>query len=319
MRRAEVETATGAVPADGLGFVLPHEHLVWAEAGWQADAVPVPAREDVVAAAAAVLERAAASGVATVVDPTPPEMGRDVALMAEASRRTGVRVVFGTGLYCRWPTPYFAHRTAGELADFFCTELTAGVGADRARPAFVKLAVESGAPTPHEAAALEAGARAHRDLDVPLLVHCQPGAALPVLRRLVGDLGVDGGAVVIGHAETDTDLGRLLEVVEGFGAYVGIDRCGTSAFGLDDDLRLELVAALCALGHAGRVHLAHDTATMPYGRGGDVLAGRLAEMPEWRIDHVGTRFLPRLRAAGVGEDDVRRMTVEAPARWLSRG
>ena len=265
-----------------------------------------------------MLERAAASGVATVVDPTPPEMGRDVDLMAEASRRTGVRVVFGTGLYCRWPTPYFSHRTAGELAEFFCTELTEGVGADRARPAFVKLAIESAAFTPHEAAALEAGAAAHRDLDVPLLVHCQPGAAIPVLRRLVGELGVDGGAVVVGHAETETDLAVHREIVEGFGAVVGVDRCGTTAFGLDDDRRIELVSQLCTLGHADRVHLAHDTATMPYGRGGPMLAGRLAEMPEWRVDHVGTRFLPRLRAAGIGEADLRRMTVEAPARWLSR-
>lgn len=313
-----IETATGSVPADALGFVLPHEHLIWGDAGWQFDTVEPMPDEAVVESITEVLAATAATGVQTIIDPTPPEMGRDVAIMAEVSRRTALNVVFATGVYCRWSTPYFAHRSPEELADFFATELTDGVGPHAAKPAFIKLAIDSADFTDYERNALVAAARVHRELDTPVLVHCQPGVGLDVLHLLVEDQGVDGRAVVVGHAEGVADLAHHLAIVERYGASVGFDRFGLSTFGVQDNIRVGLIVALAALGHADRIHLSHDYACINRGRTAEMLTERRASMPDWHPTWVPSAIVPRLRDAGVTERNLRLMTETGPARWLAR-
>jgi phosphotriesterase-related protein len=316
---AMVESVVGPVPLDSLGFTLPHEHLQWGEVGCELDTVGQLSANEKLASMVALLSAAKAAGVHTVIDPTTAEMGRDFALMAAASQDTGVTVIGATGVYCRRPTPYFVERSAEELADLFATELIEGVRPTAARPAFIKLAINDESFSEHESRALDAAGIVYARLGMPVMVHTQPWVGLPVLRRLVDEHGVDGGAVVIAHAEGVFDLSYHLEIVERYGAYLGFDRFGMTLTDVRDELRLGLVTALCALGHASHVHLAHDLAGSWIGRGGALLAQRKSDMPHWRIDHVPTRIVGRLREFGVRDQDIHVMTHESPAAWLAAG
>jgi phosphotriesterase-related protein len=307
------------VPLDSLGFTLPHEHLQWGEAGCELDVVGQLSAKQKLASMTALLSAAKAAGVQTVIDPTTPEMGRDFALMAVASRAVGVTVIGACGVYCRQPTPYFAARSAEELADLFITELTEGVRPAAAKPGFIKLAVSGETFTGYQRRALRAAGMAHARLRAPIMVHTEPGAGLPVLRCLVDEHGVDGRAIVIAHAESVSDLSYHLEIVQRYGAFLGFDRFGMTFNNVRDELRLGLVTALSALGHARQVHLAHDLAGHWIGRGSQLLAQRQAAMPEWRIDHVPTRVVRRLGELGVPERDIRAMTHESAAAWLAAG
>ncbi|MGM7698975.1 phosphotriesterase family protein [Microbacterium sp. A84] len=315
---ATVQTATGSVPAGSLGFILPHEHLLWADTGWQYDTFSYSTAEERLETIVGDLRALAAVGVKTIVDPTPAEMGRDVSLMAEVSARSGVNVVFATGLYCRRPTAYFSQRTSAELADFFGTELTHGVGPGAARPGIIKLAIESTDFTYHERACMIAAASVHRQLDVPILVHCQPWVGPDVLRLLVDEHGVDGSAIVIGHAEGVFDLSHHVQVVEEYGASLGFDRYGLTALGVRDSIRTAQVVALCAMGYAGRIQLAHDYAFATVGHGAERLAERRAEETAWKPTRVPLEVVPELSAAGVSTADINLMTRVGPARWLAR-
>jgi phosphotriesterase-related protein len=314
---AMVESVCGQVPLDSLGFTLPHEHLQWGEVGCELDTVGLLTADEKLASMVMLLSGAKSAGVQTIIDPTTAEMGRDFALMAAASRETGVTVVGATGVYCRRPTPYFVARSAEELAELFMTELTEGVRPTAAKPAFIKLAINAGSFSEHEINALHAAGIVHAQLRTPIMVHTEPGAGLPVLQCLVEEHGVDGRAVVIAHAEGVFDLGYHLQIVERYGAYLGFDRFGMALNHVRDELRLGLVTALCALGHARHVHLAHDIAGSWIGRGGALLAQRKADMPYWRIEHVPTRIVGRLRELGVREQDIRVMTHASPAAWLA--
>lgn len=315
---ATIHTATGPVPADSLGFVLPHEHLIWADAGWHLDTFEKTSDQEVLDTVTEVLAATAASGVGTIMDPTPAEMGRDVEVMRQASERTGVNIVFATGVYSRWSTPYFAHRSPEELADYFGTELVAGVGPHAAKPAFIKLAVDAAEFTDYERHALLAAAQVHHQLDTPILVHCQPWVGSNVLRFLVDEHGVDGSAIVVGHAEGVADLGHHLEIIERYGASVGFDRFGLSTFGVRDEIRKGLVVALCALGHSERIHLAHDYAFVNLGRGASLVAERRASMPAWHPTLVASTIVPALLDIGVTKQNIESMTETGPARWLAR-
>lgn len=317
--RAMIESVCGPVRQDSLGFTLPHEHLQWGEIGCELDSVGQLSRSEKLVSMVALLTAAKQAGVRTVVDPTTPEMGRDFELMAEASRAVGITVIGACGVYCRRATPYFAALSVEELADIFMTELTEGVRPTGAKPGFIKLAINDANFSTHESRALRAAALAHSQLGTPIMVHTEPWVALPVLQRLVDDHGVDGRAVVIAHAEGVFDLSYHLRIIQNYGAYLGFDRFGMTLTDVRDELRLGLVTALCALGHARHLHLAHDAPGSWIGRGGALLAQRKADMPDWRIEHVPTRIVSRLRDLGVREQDINTMTHESPARWLAAG
>lgn len=81
-----VQTVTGPVEHTALGVTLAHEHLVLASPGlpeqypWRYD------RNALVEHAAAELVEAKAAGVGTVVDVSPPDLGRDVRLLEAISK-----------------------------------------------------------------------------------------------------------------------------------------------------------------------------------------------------------------------------------------
>jgi phosphotriesterase-related protein len=312
---AQVQTVLGPVDADQLGFVLPHEHLVAGHTGWHLDIAERRSRDELVAICVADVEAAKQAGVGTIIDVGPADLGRDVAVQQEVSRRTGVHVLCATGLYSRRVTPYFANRTPDELAELFVHELTVGIGSTGARAALVKVAVEAAEPTPYERRALEAAALAHEQTGAPVMCHAEPGATL-VAARLLRELGVAGNKLVVAHAESATDLADLLEVVEDLGAYVGFDRFGLGAYGRDD-VRVALVGALCAMGLAHRVLLSHDHVSLMLGREGERIVALAAASPDHVLTHVPTRVVPALAAAGVTADQLTRMTVGNPVELLT--
>ena len=72
-----------------------------------------------------ILARARDDGVATIVDATPLDLGRDVSLLAECSERSGVRIIASSGHWL-FPSPTMANRGTDQIAKLFVTELTEG-------------------------------------------------------------------------------------------------------------------------------------------------------------------------------------------------
>ena len=119
--------------------------------------------------------------------------------------------------------------------------------------------------------------------------------------------GADPPRVAIGHADTNLDLGYLLAIVER-GAWVMLDSL-LDQRGRQEERSIRLVCELADRGHLGRVLLSLDvcrTSHLTFGGGPGF--GYLAE-----------RYLPGLRAAGLGEAALRTLSVDNPARWLTIG
>lgn len=96
-RGRRLHTTLGALGAQDVGLVLPHEHLL---VDFRPAGSPGFARADPAVFASVVdplLAGAAAAGVTALVECTPPGLGRRVDLVLDASRRTGLPVVVATG------------------------------------------------------------------------------------------------------------------------------------------------------------------------------------------------------------------------------
>ena len=309
-----IQTVTGPVPADELGFILPHEHIgveLWHVANrW--DYWELIRDEDVIAEE---LGRFQALGGTCLVDVTNHGLGRDPERLRRLSERTGLPIVMGSGWY---RGPYYPpealidRRATGDLADEIVREFEEGAGGTGIRPGIIG---EIGTDKPWVAAQEErvfrAVARASRSTGLAIMTHAaQSGVGLAQLAILLEE-GADPSRIVIGHTDSYPYLDYHLQLLER-GANIEFDFLGMRFSAVDEAMEPRVIGILLELldrGHADRILLSQDVChTMQlksFGGNGYV--------------YLQEVFLPRLLERGVGEDAIRQMTVENPRRILSLG
>lgn len=296
-------TVLGDVAACDVGPVLFHEHLISDASAWNADPDLRCVDADLVADE---LRTAAADGVGLVVDATPIDFGRNVAALADVSRRSGLRVVAGTGLYreISYP-PWLDSYTDEQLVQRFVDDLRIGIDGGAIRAGVIGEVGSSQSITPRERRVLGAAAHAQLVTGAAIVTHTQEGrGALEQLDLLLA-LGVDPARVVVGHLDCAGDAGIAQEVARR-GANVGYDRIGLAQY-VPDAARAAEVLRLIDVGYAEQVLLSGDQARRSQYRanGG---AG---------FSKVLSQFVPLLRRLGVPDETIDLITVHNPRRVLA--
>jgi hypothetical protein len=92
--RRRVQTVHGPIDASKLGFTLSHEHICNCTPEFREKwPKSFGGREGLVARAVEQLKSLRASGVDTLIDLTPFDVGRDIRLIEEVSRKSGIQIV----------------------------------------------------------------------------------------------------------------------------------------------------------------------------------------------------------------------------------
>ena len=306
-----VQTARGPVETSELGRTLMHEHVAIRGTDVYAHWPELDDRAGCLEAAKARFAALERRGVGAVVDVTPANLGRDIALIAELQAATRVHIVAATGMY--WNVPlYWQGRGPDELADAFVREIERGIGGSGIRAGIIKLA-SHGAFDPVNEAVLRAGARAHRRTGVPITTHAIPQELGRDQQRIFLDEGVDLARTVIGHQGNQPTLGFYRELLDA-GSLLGVDNFGIERAGADwhdSQGRVGVVAALCAEGYAERIVLSHDS--MCCVDWGQVRTLRAAN-PDWVPTYIPDAAAPALLDAGVTEAQLEAMLTANPRR-----
>ena len=309
---SEVQTVTGRIAPEALGFTLPHEHTgiaLWQIEGrwdyWQLtvdDATVMPE-----------LAAYRAAGGASLVDLTLPGVGRDPQRLRRYAEATGLNIVMGAGWYRSAYYPAEARidrRTVDDLADELVREFDEGVAGTGIRPGIVgEIGTDKPWLTGQEERVHRAAARAARRTGMAITTHAVMSAVGLAQLTVFEEEGVDPARVVIGHADSYPILDHYLEIVRR-GANLEFDFLGMSFTPVErhgEGRIVELLGELVGRGHADRILLSqdvcHDSQLKAYGGNGYV--------------YLLETFLPRLRAAGLSEAAIRTMTVDNPARILT--
>ena len=98
---AAISTVTGEVAPEDLGVTLFHEHLAMVSPGLELNWPQAFDRPAEVENAVALLSRAAAAGVRTLVDLTTIDLGRDITMQQQIGERSEVQIVVATGVHIR--------------------------------------------------------------------------------------------------------------------------------------------------------------------------------------------------------------------------
>ena len=306
-----VNTARGPVETSELGRTFMHEHIAIRGTDVFAHWPELDEAAGCLEAATTRFAELDERGVGTVVDVTPANLGRDIALIEQVQASTGVNIIVATGMY--WNIPlYWQGRDPDEMADAFVREIEQGIGETSVRAGIIKLASHVTLDEANEAA-LRAAARAHRRTGVPITTHAMPQAFGLEQQRIFREEGVDLARTVIGHQGNEPTPDFYRQLMDA-GSTIGVDNFGIelgSPDWHDSQGRIEVVAELCADGYADRIVLAHDS--MCCIDWAQVQALREAN-PNWTSTYIPDVIAPAMLDRGISEDQLEQMLVANPRR-----
>ncbi|MFC4595701.1 phosphotriesterase family protein [Sphingobium tyrosinilyticum] len=313
-----INTVTGSIGTDELGRTLIHEHVLIATPGWFMDARrPAFQRREAIERAVDAFQQLHAYGVRTVVDPCPVDLGRDVEMYEEVSRKTGIRLIAATGAYTEAQGIPHTLRSMSEeeIADSFIREIEDGVGDTGIRCGIIKVATGRGQVTDYERKVISAATRAAKATGVPILAHTDGCTCGHEQIDIVTGGGLSSSSLIVGHS-CDQDVPDYQRSLAERGAYVGFDRFGLE-IEVTDAVRARNLAALAQAGHQERILVSHDAVACWKGRAGKVEPEVLeAAHPNWRMTHFFENVIPELRRLGMSDADFTDITVTNPRRYF---
>jgi len=346
MNEGKVMTALGPIEPGEVGACVTHEHILfdWGETYWTE---PQTEEEKALADARICLENRGIlqrnpflikenfwqesvhdavrevadfkrSGGGTIVEVTPIGQGRDPAGLREISRQTGVNIIANTGFYIEAGHPsYVAEKSADELADILVQEIAEGIDGTGVRPGFMGDVGTTKTVSKNEEKCLRAVARAHLRTGVPFGIHVDPShRQAMIVVRILREEGVRPERMVMEHMDEQPDHDYQLEVAE-TGVYLEFDTWGSEFYygppysvpEPRDIERAECVKYLIDKGHLNQLLLAQDVwlrqLMKKYGGEG--------------YDSLFRYGIPRLKLAGVTQEQIDVMLVENPKRLLPLG
>ena len=310
-----VETVLGPVSCDRLGFTLMHEHLLLSS--WDAriaDPERLPVREalDLITP---VIQDAYDAGVRTLVDVTPYNMGRDMEILREVSRRTGMQIVASTGIFID-ESPLIRMADEALLTRMIQREAAEGVQGTPSRCGAIKCGTGEAGLTENNRKILRACGRAQKLTGLPIITHCRPAnTRLGLFQQdLFEEQGADLRRVVIGHFRVGDPLDYAENVMRR-GSFIAIDQMNFNGHNLA--YNLEMIPELIRRGWADHLIFSHDAVIcFNHSRWSDWDHRTYVNYAPDSLSFISRVVIPGLLERGVTREDIETIMVRNPARVL---
>lgn len=192
-------------------------------------------------------------GLGLFVDCTPCALGRDIELLKEVSRLSGVDIVCATGFY--YDEDSILNCMSEETLADFAVEDAKRIGAG-----IIKAAVEHEELSDFNVKLLKAAAIAHGKTGLPIVLHTNANnrngqSAVEILLNE----NVLPERIVVGHL-SDTENADYIKGFANLGCYVALDRMYMKTSAEYIEKKVKTIMALCEGGYEKKVLLSHDDA-----------------------------------------------------------
>jgi phosphotriesterase-related protein len=334
-----VQTVTGPVAAQELGWTLAHEHLLLdiqppeqrdlPEAPLTLETLgetrrywgrnPFDSRLEDEADAIAELLAFKAAGGGTVVEVTSIGLRRDPAGLRRIAQGAGVHVVMGCSFYVHhYHPPRVARMDVEALCDEIVGDLREGADGTGIRAGIIGEVGLFWPLHPDEIKVLRASAMAQRETGAALMIHPGRDAACPMAAiSIVKESGGDPARCVMAHIDRTLFRREDMLALAATGCTLEFDLFGqeSSFYPLapidmpNDATRIEHLLALIAAGHRERLLVAHDVCHKH----------RLRKYGGEGYSHLLENVVPVMRRKGMREEDIEALFVSNPARMLAFG
>jgi len=297
-------TTEGPITAEGLGIILPHEHIFTDLRGptsrtyGQADAA------DVVRVMGPLLEEARQKGVGLLIECSSIGVGRNVSIIAQVAEASGLPVVVPTGVYGRanFAPPEHRNMSEDELTTLFINEIREGIDGTDIKAGFIKIATGNGPMTALEEKFLRAAGRAASETGAAIASHTPIGSNASRQADILGSISPAIRLIWV-HAQNESNRSLHRQLAER-GVFIELDSLGWNP-GQDSRL-ITAIKELLAAGYGDRILLSHDAG---WYQPGEQNGG--TQMP---YTYLIETFIPKLRKGGVDDEAIRMITETNPIR-----
>jgi phosphotriesterase-related protein len=314
-----VMTVTGPVPVDELGITLMHEHFTFAYPGWFADdSLTRYDREAAEAQCLRVLADVKKLGVKTIVDATAADVGgRDPVLLRNLSMKSGISIIAATGLfpesvgaanYYKWQSTMRGHNLEQDLYELFSTEINVGIRGSDVKAGLIKVATGDPIISEYESTVFKVAVKISKETGISIITHTEGPTVGPAQQDLFLRLGANPEKIMIGHQNNSEAIEYALSQLEKPGFYLGFDRINPLMSAESENN----IVLLVARGFGDRIMLSHDCIFFWLGRPGNLPP----KYAGWYPDYLFKQLLPKMRAAGITDEQIQGMLVDNPRRFF---
>lgn len=248
------ETVLGDISESDLGVTLAHEHICcFSEYAYQMAGKDYLDKNALADTGTVYLKELKKKyGLATFVDCTPINIGRDVELLKRISEQSEINIICSTGFYYT-DEPVLYNTSAEQLCKYMVADAYA------VNAGIIKCAVENEAITRFGEKLLRACAKAHLCLGLPIVLHsnAKNRNALKALEILFSE-GVNPNAVTVGHL-SDTDDLEYVKSIASYGCFIGLDRLYKNTSEEYISKKTQSILELCKASYEDQILLSHDT------------------------------------------------------------
>ncbi|MBQ4252647.1 MAG: hypothetical protein II704_06345, partial [Erysipelotrichaceae bacterium] len=192
-----VNTVTGPRKLDELGFISPHEHVLFS------------ARDNCLEEEEQELLDYRHFGGGTIMEMSTPEIcqlaikDERINVLKELSEKTGVNIVYGAGFYKEPRLPQIVQEaTVEQLTDMIVAEITEGRGKNKIKAGFIgEVGSSNYTVYPTEEKVLRAAGRASALTGYGISTHTGRGTMYREQLRFFEEEGADLSHVIIGHQD----------------------------------------------------------------------------------------------------------------------
>ena len=297
-------TVLGDIKGEDMGFTYPHEHLYAVPPACQKDRdLELSSYENSVKE----LLNFKSVGGQTLVEASTLDYGRNLGLLKKMAEETGVNVIATTGFnkhiyYPKW----VEEKSMEEIADILAGDILDGEKESGVRAGFIKIGTYYNMIHPLEEKTTIAAATAQKKCGAPIWGHTEAGTMGMEILDILEKENVDFSTVALGHLDRNADEYYLLKLAER-GIYIQFDGPGKVKY-YPDSVRVQLLKSLIAHGHIDQLLISGDMGRASYleGYGGG---------PGFRF--IKTKFIARLLDEGVTQEEIDKIFIENPRRWLA--
>ncbi|MCP4610888.1 MAG: hypothetical protein GY845_19445 [Planctomycetes bacterium] len=298
------ETTQGPIIAEGLGVILPHEHIFTdlrgpATRGYgQADAA------DVVRVMAPLLEEAKQSGIGLLFECSSIGVGRNVSILSEVSAASGLPVVVSTGVYGRANFAPIEHQNMSEdeLTELFISEIREGIEGTGIKAGFIKIATGGSNMNALEEKILRAAGRAAKETGAAVASHTTVSSNATRQADILESISPEIRFIWV-HAQSANNRNLYKQLAER-GVFIELDSLGWNPE--QDSTFIAAIKELLAAGYGEQILLSHDAG---WYRPGEQNGG--TQKP---YTYLIETFIPKLRDNGVDDETIRMITEINPIR-----
>lgn len=291
----------GDVDINKMGFTLPHEHLITRppnniiskDPDLLVDDVTKPVQE---------LTLFKKAGGNTLADLAPKSYGRNVPVIVDASKKSGVHIIATTGyLKGAYFPKEVSEWTINQIADFMISEVVQGMDGTAHKAGIIKAGSSYNFISDLEVKVFKAAVIAANKTGAPIMTHTERGSMGVEQVELVKSLGFDTSRLIVSHIDINPDY-YLHKKMCNLGAYIIHDGPSKIKYVTDERI-IEILRKLVDDGFANRQLLSCDMGRRGYWTSYGGGPG---------FTYIPTKFVPRLEAEGFTKELIDMFTVRNP-------